>query len=479
MPSGHVRKRGRRWAHVRYVVDPATGRAKQKWTGGFGTRAEAQRALREVLVAVDRGSFVEPSNLTLREFVESIWLKQLSTQVASSTYDSYERNLRVHVLPAIGAMPLQQLAPLHLNELYQELAHRSVVLPAGATRRHDPRIAELRAQECSYREIADQLAVEFPNEPALSRHAVARIVARSREQRVGERGLSVRTVRYIHSIIRRALADAVKLRLVGTNAAAGASPPRQQPHAPRKALWTPTQTQQFLGWCRDMNIRLWPAWAFSATSGARRGAVLGLRWRDVDLEAGTADLIYNITCVRHEIVVKPYGKTRSAHRIQLDDRTVAVLRAWNEEQQRERPTRELTHHCRAVEVPCDAAGRHDRGLVFPAPDGDYLHPERFSRTFDRAQQAFNAQHPNRALPRITLHSLRHGWATTALELGVATRVVQDRLNHASAQITSDLYMHVRTPLQTDAAQRVAAQLLPSVATRPCAADGELGGHRET
>ena len=103
----------------------------------------------------------------------------------------------------------------------------------------------------------------------------------------------------------------------------------------------------------------------------------------------------------------------------------------------------------------------DRDLVFSRPDGDYLHPERFSREFDRAQARYNRAHPDSALPKITLHGLRHGWATLALEAGVPMKVVQDRLNHSSEAVTADIYTHVRAPLQSDAAERVASMILPT------------------
>jgi integrase len=103
---------------------------------------------------------------------------------------------------------------------------------------------------------------------------------------------------------------------------------------------------------------------------------------------------------------------------------------------------------------------HVRDLVFARPDGNYLHPERFSREFKRAQRRYNRDHPNEQLPEISIHALRHGWAAVALVAGVPMKVVQDRLNHASERITADIYTHVRAPLQSDAAEPVAERILP-------------------
>ena len=62
-------------------------------------------------------------------------------------------------------------------------------------------------------------------------------------------------------------------------------------------------------------------------------------------------------------------------------------------------------------------GYRDEGYVFCQFDGRPHHPERFSREFDRKQHSFNRAHPQHLLPTITLHGLRHTWATLALEQG--------------------------------------------------------------
>ena len=78
---------------------------------------------------------------------------------------------------------------------------------------------------------------------------------------------------------------------------------------------------------------------------------------------------------------------------------------------------------------------------------------------------YNRNNPGALLPEVSLHALRHGWATVALEAGVPMKVVQDRLNHASERVTADIYTHVRAPMQSDAAQRVARMILPTAEQR--------------
>ena len=301
---------------------------------------------------------------------------------------------------------------------------------------------------------------EFPSQKPLSKDAVAAIVRRSKKSPQSHSGLAIRTVRYIHTIISCSLNDAVKLCLVNDNVARNASPPRKPRTKTVRPMWTAEQTRTFLAWARADEHRLWVAWAFIATSGDRRGANLGLRWGDIDFDAGTAPLTSTVTCVNHKIVVKPYGKTGEGHAIMLNEGTLAILRYWRSFQNQERVVMGSSH-VRASPAPgCDAAGYHDRDLVFARPGGDYLHPESFSREFKRTQARYNRDNADAQRPEISLHALRHGWATVALEAGVPMKVVQDRLNHANERITADIYPHVRAPMQSDAATRVANLLLP-------------------
>jgi integrase len=93
------------------------------------------------------------------------------------------------------------------------------------------------------------------------------------------------------------------------------------------------------------------------------------------------------------------------------------------------------------------------GLVFHQPDGGWLRPDAVSSVFLRRV--------NRAgLPRITLHGLRHTWATLALEQGIHPRVVQERLGHSTIAITLGIYSHVTPTLDDEAAQIVADVILP-------------------
>lgn len=464
MARGTVGKRGNKWYFVHRADDAKTGERKQKWQGGFETKKETERALRDSLTATETGTWIEPTKLTYREYVEQIWLPALHLQVESSTHESYTRNMRVHVLPKIGSVRVQKLTPNHLNDLYKNLLVQPEPIPGTKNRRHDPAvyklIDKLRAQDWSYAAIAIEIASTIPSAQNITKSAVARIVARSHERGdETERTLGIRTVRYIHTIISKSLRDAMRLGIAGQNAASNASPPRQPKTRSERILWTADQTRRFLEWAKATDHPLAPAFTFIATSGDRRGANLGLRWQDIDFEDGTAKLIMTVTSVAHKIVVKPYGKTGNSHEIILDGGTIEMLRVHREKQSEGNQAFDVRHVCVAIEPGCEEIGLHDRDLVFCRPDGNYLHPDRVLKEFRRAQVRYNTANSEEQIPIVNLHALRHGWATLALEAGVPMKVVQDRLNHSSERITADIYTHVRRPMQSDAAHLVADRIL--------------------
>jgi integrase len=353
---------------------------------GFPTRKAAQEALDQLRVESRQGTHVAPSRQTVRDYLEQDWLPTVRRELAESTWESYERNIRHHVVPNIGGFKLQALDGAALNKLYTHL------LEAGRKR-------------------GKQSA-----------------------------GLKPRTVRYIATIIHAALDDAVRQRKVPFNAAAQATPPSaKSARAPEMHTWTAGELATFLECTAD--DRYGPAWAFLALTGCRRGEALGLRWSDVDLDAGMA-------AIRQQVIPlpRPSGKGREPRIvagtkggeprvIELDQPTVAILRSWRKQQARERLLL--------------GAGYAEHGLVFPKPDGQPYHPEAFSKSFDRRVRLEDD------LPTIRLHDLRHTWATLALEAGIDVAVVSKRLGHSSPVVTWSTYQHVRQGMQTDAAERVA------------------------
>ena len=448
--QSNIRKRGSTWTYYVYVTD-SDGTRKQVSKGGFPTRREAEAAQIQALNARQTGTWVRPERVTVREFLVDEWLPiQRPPTLEESTYRSYARYVRLHVVPCIGGIQLQQLTPMDLNDLYRKLLDSGRKQPKPPLRRHRTEVAhlvdELRAAGKTWQSVADEVATRFPDEVGITRHAVAALHRRRQQPSTASdkpTGLKPRTVRYVHTIIHAALRDAMRWNRVARNVADAATPPPAgSARNGRPDAWTADHLRSFLGFVAES--RYLPAWVFLATTGCRRGECLGLKWLDLDLDDATAIISRQVTNIDHELRIKELPKTKRGHMVRLDGPTVAMLRR---------------HRARQAEEKLLAgAGYNDEGFVFCHPDGNVYDPDRFSREFLRKQVQHNRATPDAALPRLVLHGLRHTWATLALHEGIDIQIVSERLNHSSTHVTREIYTHVTPPMQSDAAERVASRI---------------------
>ncbi len=446
----NVHKRDSTWTYYVYVTD-GTGKRKQVSKGGFRTRKEAEAARVEALAALQAGTFVQPDRLTVAEFLIDEWLPtQRPPTLEESTYASYERYLRLHVVPYVGGILLQQLAPMDLNGLYRTLLDSGRRTAQPPRRRHDPevlkRVVERRDEGLTWQQVADAIGEAFPDKSGITRHAVASMHRRHQDppkESTTPPGLKSRTVRYVHTIIHAALKDALRWNRVARNAADAANPPSAgSTRQGRPDVWGADELRRFLGFVADS--RYLPPWVFLATTGCRRGEALGLKWTDLDLDKATAVISRQVTVVDHKIRIKELPKTKRGHLVRLDTGTVDLIRRWRARQHEEQLFL--------------GAGYTDDGWVYCKADGTVYHPDRFSREFDRQQRRYNRAEPTQLLPELKLHGLRHTWATLALAEGIDIHIVSERLNHSSTHVTREIYTHVTPPMQSDAAERVAGRI---------------------
>jgi integrase len=258
-------------------------------------------------------------------------------------------------------------------------------------------------------------------------------------RRNGQGGLDPKTVLEVHIVLRKALADARRRGLVVHNVADDAeAPKRRRPNTPLRA-WNVEQLQAFLAVARSK--RLFPAFWVAATTGVRRSELLGLRWGDVDLGAGRLSIIRALVSVGYVLHDSP-GKTRMSRRaVDLDALTVEVLRAW-----------------RALREDESDLPVGDDDYVFATPTGEPIHPDNFSKSFDRIVASAS-------VPRLRLHDLRHTHASLLLKERVPIKVVSERLGHSTPGFTMATYQHVLPGMQADAA-RVFAGLIASTGFNP-------------
>jgi integrase len=442
---GSVVKKGDRWyVKIELDADPATGRRRQKWHSGYKSKRDAERARVDLLSKLDRGEYVEPSQQALGDFLTD-WLAAIEPTIRPSTFDSYSRNMRLHVIERIGAVRLTKVDAGVLNGLYSALLSSGRRGPtrkgAGYSTSVIERARALRAEGQTLAATAAQLREEMPEADHITKDTLASLLRRDangQTSAAAAAGLDRRTVNYIHTILHRAFKDGVRWVRLLRNPADAADPPRAGQKSDGVHAWDATTLRQFLDASRAAEDRHHALWVLLATTGMRRGEALGLRWGDVDLDAGRARIVQTITQTRNVVSVGEPKTARGRRPISLDPATVAVLRAHRHRMLQER-----------LLVGSDF---DDLGLVFHQPDGNWLRPNAVSEVFLRRIRRYG-------LPRLTLKGLRHTWATLALERGIHPRVVQERLGHSTIAITLGIYSHVTPTLHDAAADLVAGLIL--------------------
>ncbi len=444
MRGSVVKKGDRYFVKIELDRDHATGRRQQKWHSGYRTKREAERARVDLLSKLDRGEYVEPSQQTLGAYLAD-WLKAIEPTVRPSTFDSYSRNMRLHVIDHVGSIRLAKIDAGVLNGLYATLLssgrRSSSRKGAGYSAIVVMRAIELRRKGLTLEATAEQLRTDLPEAAHITKDTLASLLRRQSERPGDDEatsGLDRRTVNYIHTILHRALKDAVRWGRLLRNPADAADPPRGGQKSDGVHAWDSSTLRQFLDASRDANDRNLALWVLLATTGMRRGEALGLRWSDVDLDAGRTRIVQTIIQTGNVVSVGEPKTARGRRPISLDPATVAVIRAHRHRMLQER-----------LLVGTDF---DDLGLVFHQPDGSWLRPNAVSEVFLRRVRCYG-------LPRITLKGLRHTWATLALEQGIHPRVVQERLGHSTIAITLGIYSHVSPTLHDEAADLVAGLFL--------------------
>jgi integrase len=248
------------------------------------------------------------------------------------------------------------------------------------------------------------------------------------------------TVRVTHAVLDAALGRAVKWRLIPRNPTDDALLPSISRPAP--VVWTAAECAAFLMAVRDDSHRFAALWQLALETGMRIGEILGLSWRDVSLDRDEPTVSVRRTLTRDKKGKYKLGevpKTQASRRsIVIGVDTAKALRTHRAQQSQRRLL----------------LGRrwHNHDLVFDRGDGELLNDNVVAKSLDR----FLLRHPE--FPRITMHGMRHTMATLALDAGVNPKVVQERLGHASIQMTLDRYSHVSMSMQADAAHVISTLL---------------------
>ncbi len=251
-----------------------------------------------------------------------------------------------------------------------------------------------------------------------------------------EGALSPTTVRHMHATLHRAFEQAVRWGVVARNVANLVDPPRRADK--EMVALSSDQARALLE--AAAGDRLEALYVLAVTTGMREGELLGLRWKDVDLDGGTLQVRSIVQRTKQNGLAFSQPKTASSRRqIALTPMAVAALRRRRVMQAEER-------------LKAGPAWQ-DNDLVFP-------------NILGKPMEATNLLHRSYApllekagLPKIRFHDLRHTAATVLLKKRIPSKVVSEMLGHANIGITLQLYSHVLPDMQKEAAAAMEAALM--------------------
>ena len=242
-------------------------------------------------------------------------------------------------------------------------------------------------------------------------------------------GHSASVVQYAHLRLSKALNDAMKRNLVYRNPCQAVSPPK----ARRKELYPPDADaiHRFLGTARDTEY--YEALYTSFYTALRRGEVLALTWRDVDLDLGTISVAHSLYRAKGGQSILNDPKSAKGRRlVSLTPSTTILLRSLRER--------------REAEGIIQGYMVNEDSPVFRYRNGSPILPRSYSGAFTKIMRKAK-------LEGYRLHDARHAHASLMLKQGVHPKIVQERLGHAKVSTTLDIYSHVTPGLQQAAALR--------------------------
>lgn len=353
---GSIRKRGKNSYQIRFNLDPdpVTGERQPFEKTFHGTKRDIEKLMIRLMAELKDNGYREETKKTVKEYMEG-WLQKYRTGHRDSTYDVTEGLVRNHIVKTLGDIRLTELAPSQVDAL-----------------------------------LVDML----------------------------EAGLSTRTVRYVHWILKTALEEAVNLDLIRKNVAKKVKPPRDT----AKETQPLTEAQVEALFREAKKSRLFAAFVTLLYTGLRRGELLALKWLDVDFEKMVLHVRRALVKAKGKVTVTD-GKTENAQRsIPLSPALIEVLR----------------HHkvLQAAERLKAGPKWHDDGFVFTTKWGTFIYPDNLTSRYLAPilkRAGLNGIHP---------HQFRHTFATWCVSRGCDIKKVAEWMGHYDEGFTWKKYHHL-------------------------------------
>lgn len=362
-----------------YKRSNGTWRAQVTLEGGrLSFSGKSQRECREwikdILDQADQGMTYDSAQVTLGQFLQD-WLVSTESTIRVSTFKQYTQITNQYLIPFLGNIKLIDLKSEHIQNRYNMMV---------------------------------------------------------------EKGYGLRTIQLTHSVIHRALVQAVKLGLISRNPDDATTPPK--PKKKEMRFYDQDQSQKLLITAQANQDKYFPLYYLAIATGMRQAELLGLKWSDLDWEQGSLRVQRQLTRRKAGGFELTAPKTKAGNRkISLGSGTLMVLREHQQAQ---------------FKLMQEEIGKwQDQDLIFTTTIGTPTDKYTLLKSFKKLCR-------EAGLPEIRFHDLRHTAASLMLNNGIPVIVVSRRLGHARPSITLDVYGHLIPSKQQEAAEIMDELLTP-------------------
>lgn len=429
-----------------YDINGRQIREKMTWTPEPGmTKRQIEKALnREATLFEERvrHQVTQNGNIRLVDFTKIFLEQYAKPNLKKKTAFGYEEKMAV-INQALGHIRLKDLKPGHIAAFYANLQE------AGMRSRYmaKPKVEFgqwMKERGVCMAELSRQTGVSIWSFKQLKEgHSIAQANALTISEKLSipydalfvrqhdDTPLKPGTIHTYHRVLSAVLFRAVKWKYIERNPAERADLPSIAYR--RAAYLDEPDARRLLELLQEERI-LWRAViTFDLLSGLRRAEFLGLRWCDVDLDE---QLLYIRQTWNYLPTVGCYAdtpKTASSERSLRISRTAVLL---------------LLEYKRWQDAQREALGdawKDKDGRVFTNEEGSPLFPDSVSQWFTKFVK-------RTGLPKVTVHSLRHTYASLMIADGTPLVVVSHKLGHAQASTTSNIYAHVIAEAEAKADQ---------------------------
>jgi integrase len=391
-------------ARGKYTIEIPVGKysngSQKRYTETFycSKKSEAKAREAELKAKFKGGELTQVNKINFEKFTK-MWVEQYAEKnLKAKTLYRYKELLDSRIIPALGRINLDKLMPMDILVFENKLRENG---------------------------------------------------ARKDGKSTG--GLSERTVLHHHRLISTILGAAVRWGYITHN-------PAQKIDKPKNIqkdieFLTLEQINRLIDALKDEDIKYQALMILALETGARRGEIMALNWKDIDFKNNSIRINKAVQFIPNDGLNITTVKTKSSNRtISISENIISILKSYKRIQEREKNDLSLGDD-----------------FIFTSPEGSQMHPDtvthfmpkfikKHNNKISKDQTLTQEEKDSLYLPKVSFHGLRHSNATLLISQNVNMKTVSSRLGHANISTTLDIYTKAISSADKEVAEKLGAIL---------------------